>query len=475
MLRRRRERIEERTSEICKPICLHSYLDCGLLAAIMQSRKLLTATLLVRCLVSASAVLTLTAVALAAQTAANPTEKHTPAKIDKQIIVFPESVVQEQWTHTLKLVNFPKNLVLLNPGQCVRIGIVATGDGRDEYLEKAQLSFRVEFAGHSDSHPLAPLAAIKQIKPEGGDFVTAVLNSAEIQNPFLTTASMGASRDKWCVPADAQDGTATVEAETESSGGHQKQARTKVQIESFETGSGRALKNNQEFEDFLTYYHSQPNPARLYPALQFLSTERKVLESAGVFESLSSSFSSILKDNPAAAKDFMARVSTQSGFVRGFGLLALIAAGYDIEPILKTMSEGDQKIFKQHFELPDPYDFVAAREIPTQFDMLWGIFSTTGQFAPIQKIATGLAWGSDWDDFQKALKSPNPPKEWTPAIGRAVAYSAAGWSLYSFEQNDPLAADYIEYMVASPDTPTAIKSELKGLSTNPAFKRKGDK
>jgi hypothetical protein len=107
--------------------------------------------------------------------------------------------------------------------------------------------------------------------------------------------------------------------------------------------------------------------------------------------------------------------------------------------------------------------------------MLWGIFSTTGQFAPIQKIATGLAWRSDWDDFDKARKSPNPPKEWTPSIGRAVAYSAAGWSLYSFQLNDPLAADYIEYMIASPDTPTAIKSELKGLSTNPAFKREGDK
>jgi hypothetical protein len=221
----------------------------------MQSNKLLATGLFLRRFVFVSAVLTLTATVLSAQADANPGEKHTPAKIDKQIMFFPESVVQEKWPHTLKLVNFPKNLALLNPGQCIRIGIVATGDGRDEYLEKAQLSFRVEFAGHTDSHPLSPLAAIKQIKPEGGDFVTAALNSANIPNPILTMASLGTSADKWCAPADAQDGTAIFEAETESPGGHQKQTRTKIQIESFETGSKRIFKDAEEVSNFLMSYH----------------------------------------------------------------------------------------------------------------------------------------------------------------------------------------------------------------------------
>jgi hypothetical protein len=108
-------------------------------------------------------------------------------------------------------------------------------------------------------------------------------------------------------------------------------------------------------------------------------------------------------------------------------------------------------------------------------DMLWGIFMAKGDFAPLQQIVSALKWRSDWEDFNKARKSSNPPKEWTPAIGRAVGYMAAGWSLNSFQRSDPLATDYIEFMIASPDTPPEIKSELQGLSTNPAFKQESSK
>jgi len=52
---------------------------------------------------------------------------------------------------------------------------------------------------------------------------------------------------------------------------------------------------------------------------------------------------------------------------------------------------------------------------------------------------------------------------------------AAGWSLGSFQRTDPLAADYIEFMIASPDTPQSVKTELRGLSTNPAFKQEEKK
>ena len=111
----------------------------------------------------------------------------------------------------------PKSITLLNPGQCVRVGIYSTGDNRDEYLEKTKLSFRVQFAGHSDVHPFAPPSQFKQIKPEGGDFVTAALNAggAKLPDTMKTMASLGASGDHWCVPIDAGDGTATVHAETD--------------------------------------------------------------------------------------------------------------------------------------------------------------------------------------------------------------------------------------------------------------------
>ena len=61
----------------------------------------------------------------------------------------------------------------------------------------------------------------------------------------------------------------------------------------------------------------------------------------------------------------------------------------------------------------------------------------------------------------------------TPSIVRGVVYTAAGWSLRSFQMNDGLVADYIEYMLASEETRPTVKSELRSLSTNPAFKGPG--
>jgi hypothetical protein len=439
-----------------------------ILAGNIPARKSFAARLFSRSLTLS--LLALFAVGLRAQTAVNPQQKPTPAKLEKQFIIFPDSVVIEQWPHTLKLVNAPQNLNLLNPGQCIRIGIVVTGDNRDDLLAKTQLSFRVDFAGKAQDHVLAPFAATKQIKPEGGDFVTAALAAADIQNPLPTFASLGASAEKWCVPADAGDGTAFVDAEAETPAGHQKLARAKIQIESFDAGSKHTFKDEGELNNFITSYHYQPNPARLLPALQFFASDAKFRDQTGSLETTAAFLGAALKADPTAAKDFMERITPERGFAQAFGLLVLLNAGYDINPVLKTFSEEGRQRFAKHPILPDPFDFTHVEDIGTRLDMLWSIFMSTGQFAPVQKIASALEWQPDWKAFDKARKSSNPPKEWTPAIGRAIGYGAAGWALGSFQRTDPLAADYIEFMIASPETPEVVKTELKGLGTNPAFK-----
>lgn len=405
-----------------------------------------------------------------AQTWSESRHKPIPAKIEKQIMIFPESVVLEQWPHTPKVANPPQNLKLLNPGQCIRIGVIASGDGNDADLGKTQVSFHIEFAGKAEDHPLAPFAAIKRMKSEGEDMINAALLYAGVPLPDISEASLGASRDGWCVPGDAQDGIATIDAEAETPNGHKKLARATIQIESFETGSKRTFKDGDEFEKFAMGYHYQPNPARLFPLLRYFAADTKYRAQTGSPETTAALFGSALKADPAAARDFMSRVASQSGFTRAFGLLVLLGAGYDIDPALKTMSEEDRQKFANHPVLPDPFDFSHVEDIGTRLDMLWSIFSASGQFAPVRQIASALAWRPDWEDFDKARKSPNPPKEWTPAIGRAVGYGAAGWALGSFQRTDPLAADYIEYLIASPDTPDMVKTELKGLATNPAFR-----
>jgi hypothetical protein len=331
--------------------------------------------------------------------------------------------------------------------------------------------FRVRFNDQTDEHALAAFAQAKQMKPEGGDSVTAALAAGGIKNPLLTMASLGATADRWCVPANAADGTATVEAEAETPGGRIKLTPTTVKIESFATGSKKTFKGMEDLGKFSEVYYRQPNPARLVPALQ-MAIEAQTANPKSDFVGIAAAFlSAALKADPLAAKDFLARMPEQTPLVRTLGLVILHSAGYDIDSAIKTLSADDQEKLKSIPSMPDPYDLSPTREVFGHLDLMWSTFGATGDFKPVSTIASTLAWRADYDEFDRMRKSGTHPSEITPSLARGLAYMAAGWSMESFQRNDPLVADYIEFMLASPDISPAIKTELTGLSTNPAFKR----
>jgi hypothetical protein len=410
-----------------------------------------------------------------AQNSSYPPHKSSPPQIDSHIVVLTDSVVREQWTHTLELVNAPQNVSLLNPGECVRVGVIARGDNRDDYLRHTALSFHIRLAGHTDSYPLVPLSEFKRIKPQGGDFVNEALGSAGIKEPaeMDSMASLGASGARWCVPEDAADGTATIEAEVDSPVGHQALSPGSIHIESFQTGSKKAFKDVAELGAFLQTYYRHPNPGRLLPALQFILAEQTQQRRQGQAEIFAAFLVAALKSNPVAAKDFLMCLRTQAPLTRAFGLLAVRSAGYDISGVLDVLSAQEQEKFRSLPPLPSPYDLTPSQQLFEHLDMLWAVFGATGKFKPVQTISTALGWRTDYEDFEKLRKTPNHSSALTPSIVRAVVYSAAGWSLSSFQRNDPLVADYIQFLRASPDTPKTVKSELAALSSNPAFKRPG--
>jgi hypothetical protein len=418
---------------------------------------------------------TLAATLLPAQDETYPPQKPSPPQIAPQIVLLAESVVQTQWKHTLDLVNAPQSVLLLNPGRCIRVGIYSTGDNRDDYLQKTRVSFRVKFAGHSDVQPLAPPSEFKKIKPEGSDSVTAVLSAAGVKLPaaMKTMASLGVSADHWCAPIDAGDGTAAVEAEVESPSGHQALSSSTIQIESFETGSKKSFKDGEELGKFSQTYYRQPNPARLLPSLQFFVADQTQHSRQGQGEIFAAFLSAAAKADPLAAQDFRTRIAAQPPLTRALGLLILRSAGFDISSVLNTLSAEDQQKFLSLTPLQDPYDLTPTRDLFQHLDMMWAVFGATGELKPVKTIASALSWRIDYEDFDKLRKTPNHPSTLTPSIVRGVTYTAAGWSLWSFQRSDPLVADYIDYLLASPDTPEAVKSELVGLSTNPAFKRAG--
>jgi hypothetical protein len=411
------------------------------------------------------------------QDAVYPPPNPSPARIEDQIILLGESVAQNQWTHTLDLVNVAQNTTLLNPGQCIRVGVIAAGDNRDDYLRQTKLSFNVGFAGHTEQHGPALISSFKRIKPEGGDFVAGALAAAKIKIPdrLRSMASLGVSAANWCAPPDARDGTASVQATIEGPGAPPVSAASTIAIETFETGRKKAFSAVQEFGQFLQTYYRQPNPARLLPAIEFMVKEQTEQPRPGQAEMVAAFVSAALRANATAGRDMLARIGAEPPLVRAFGLLALHSAGYDIAPVLGKLPKEEQEKFRSLPALEDPFDLTASAALFHRLDMLWCVFGATGEYEPVKAIAGALAWRPDYEAFVKLRNSPNRPTTLSPSIVRGVAYTAAGWSLGSFQAHDGLVTDYIDYMLASPETPPAIKSELTGLSTNPAFKQSGGK
>src|ERR1019366_5657919 len=122
---------------------------------------------------------------------------------------------------------------------------------------------------------------------------------------------------------NATDGSAKIEVEVETPSGRKSLKSKTIQIESYETGSKKTIKDAAEFSNVVVTYYRQPNPARLLPILQFLVAMQTQKERSGAVENTSAFLSAALKADPLAAKDFLARVGGQTGITRALGLLIL--------------------------------------------------------------------------------------------------------------------------------------------------------
>ncbi len=406
-----------------------------------------------------------------AQETSKASQRPEPPRPGPQVIVMAEQVVLNQWPQTLKLVNAPQQISVMNPGECIRMGIFTPGEQGDRFLTKTRLGFRVKFAGREQTYRAAPLAAIKQIRPDDENQPSAPLDSGDNPKSVAVDASLGASDARWCVPADAPDGTATIDAEADNASGHVMLPAATIQVESFETGSKRAFKDAQELSSFSMAYYREPEPARLLPALQYFVSDSQISSNPGIAESIAAFLSAALRANPVAASDFKARLAAEPPMTRAFGLVILRSAGYDISDAVKHLNADEQKKLNSIPPLADPFEIPMTKAAFTHLDTLWAVFGATGSFAPVSKIAGMLAWRPDYEAFTQLRNSGEKLSEsdLTPSMVRGLTYVAAGWSMSSFQANDPLVADYIDYMLASPDVAEPVKTELKGLQTNPVF------
>jgi len=346
--------------------------------------------------------------------------------------------------------------------------VISTGDNRDELLKAARFSFDLTIGGKVQSFAVEPAQAIKQVKLEGGDFVSQVLGVAGIKIPVHSTASLAASRARWCVPTDVQDGTATVVARTVLGDGTSFALNSRtIRVKTFEAARKQpAFTDMGTLGPWLLVYHMAPDPAQLLTGLRIAAAD----PDARSGYNLMAFFIAALKESTKAQDDVACHLTGESAATRTYSVPLLRLAGYNVEPLLSGFKNEEIAAMKS-VEVPNTFDISPDRMLPSKMDMLWATFFATGHIEPVKTIASMLAWREDYDKFMKMRESGQKPTELTDSIMRGVVYSAAGWSLKALSQNDGVVADYIDALKISPETPDVVRHELSELYTNPAFIR----
>lgn len=397
------------------------------------------------------------------QNAIYPSKPRPSATIIRtDLLVIGSQVVDSEWPHTLQLVNAPMDLEVVEPGQCVQFGVTATGEDRHRLLQDSKFDLAIDFAGKTEAFEVAGPQVLKDLKPEGGDFVTEALGVAGINNPIPSLVTVAVSPTRWCVPLDSSDGRATISGKVVTTKGKSISLKSRsIAVKTFATARHTTpFKTPDELGAWLQRYYLSPDPAQLLPALRIAANDKKMrtMPIIGIF------FISALKAFPPAANEISQGLGHERSPVQAYALPLLFQAGYKMDQFSSSETASISSAI-----LPNPYNTTPDSGLMSRLDMLWSIFAATGEFKPVKAVVDFLQWRDDYLSLKKGLDAGDKPSELSENVMRAVIYRGAGWSLKSLVRSDGLVADYVDFLKASVETPNSLKEELETLATNPAF------
>jgi hypothetical protein len=110
-------------------------------------------------------------------------------------------------------------------------------------------------------------------------------------------------------------------------------------------------------------------------------------------------------------------------------------------------------------DLPNPYGEIV---VPAQLDMLWNIFSSNGNYAPIIKLIQTLdyvKYKGALEKFKTSAKSEDDKKK---AMGEAL-YNSVVWSMKSNIKQHPLVKEYCEWALKNEELSATQKRELRQI------------
>lgn len=401
-----------------------------------------------------------------AQTAVSP-------EILPDIVIFPEQVVAEQWPAMLETVHPPKELKQVEPGQCIRFGVFASGNSR-ELLQTSKYAIELSLAGSALRFPAEPAQMVKRTTIFMPGVLGADTANGRISKQIPSDQALAASgpKTRWCVPVDARDEIATVQGSILLPNGKTMALkRRELEIKTFESARKKSPFNNtNQVGDWLQHFHDAPDPALLLPALRLIAQDGYARNATNLMEFFVAAF----KAYPVAAEELQRKLPAEDRWTKLIGTAVLGWAGYDTASLRAGLPQDDKNALAA-VTLPDPFDMTPNGRINARQDMLWSIFFATGRMQPVRAISTALAWGEDYNKLMERGRQMHdsgekPSDEWPPYVARAAAYGAAGWSMSSLASSDALLSDYIDALKVAPDTPPSVKQELENLYKNPAFR-----
>lgn len=390
-------------------------------------------------------------------------DKVVPASLELTPFILDESVVTHQWPVILQKVNAPTYLTELNPGQCIRIGAVVTGDDSISFFKQPQIGFVVHFAGHDSDIPLASATDLKEIKPVGLDVIQSILDKSGLKYQVPFASAMAASPGMWCVPGDALAGEVKIETSIVNGGKKTSLKSVKLTVLSPEK-PGKPPFTDKTVDEWLQTYYRHPQPEFLIALMP------SIFQHDNAANSMQQFVVSAMKRDPAVVARLGPQLAKADPQSQAMMVKLAAEAGIDMK-IPFELSPMQKEFVAKLPDLADAFHPVADIHIGEKQDMLWSMFLATGDRAPVDSIIGMLGWRADYEAFAKMREAHQEITELTPSIAHAVAYSAAGWSIGSFQRTDPLVADYIAATIADPKTPEAIRKELQSLDSNPAFKK----
>jgi len=384
------------------------------------------------------------------------------------------------WQGLPDQVNAPDYRTRIYPGQHLTVAVGAKGDQRDQFLREQTYTISITAGSESKVFERLQPVQVRRIKAEGADFVLSALRAGGVGSSeaesFMSMVSFALFDLDWTPSANAKDGSVKVlvKAASQDTTSHQLE-NSKVELWTYERAAkDGGFKDSKEHEGWMMGYYQRPEPTRL------LHHFRASKDDQNAFKPNTRLFcAEVLKSNPEAAHDLLARLKEEEPVVRMIGVVAFLDAGYSLTSLLEAMPAEDRERFKVIPEkvptLPDPYDLTPDTQnfikVPSAFDMLWSQFLATGDPKPVRAITSGLEWRKEGKDLLAMRKSGKKPDGVTVDLLKGVSYMAAGWSLGSFYRNHPLVTDYIEAWKKDSSVPTVIREELGALLANEAFKR----